>query len=102
VAEASGITIRRTPSRAPRAHAVCARFRGSVRRACRDHLLVLGARYRTRVLRAYVAYCNQARPHQGRGQALPAPSPEALARRAGPIRAVPVLGGLHHIYPRVA
>jgi len=60
VAEARGITILRTPSRAPRAYAVCARFLGSARRACLDHLLVLGARYRTGVRRAYVAYCNQA------------------------------------------
>jgi len=45
VAAASGITILRTPHRAPRANATCARFLGSVRRECLDHLLVLGARH---------------------------------------------------------
>jgi len=96
VAAASGIMILHTPPRAPHANAVCERFLGSVRRACLDHLLVLGERQLSRVLRAYVAYCNRARPHQGWGQALPEPPPEKTERCAGPLRAVPVLGGLHH------
>jgi putative transposase len=96
VAAASGITILRTPPRAPQANAVSERCLGSVRRACLDHPLVLGERRRSRVLRAYVAYCNRARPHRGLGQALPEPPPEQTARCAGPLRAVPVLGGLHH------
>ncbi len=78
------------------------RFLGSVRRACLDHVLVRGERQRSCVLRAYVAYCNRARPHQGLGQALPEPPPEKTARCAGPLRAVPVLGGLHHTYRRAA
>jgi len=102
VAAASGMVILRTPSRAPRANATGARFRGSVRRECLDQVLVLGARHRARVLREYVASCNRARPHQGRGQALPEPSPRELTRRMGPTRAVPVLGGLHHTYQRAA
>ncbi len=99
---ASGIAILRTPSRSPRANAVCERFLGSVRRECLDHLFVLGERHLRRVLREYVAYCNQARPHQGLGQALPEPPPRELESRAGPISAVPVLGGLHHAYQRAA
>ncbi len=51
MAEASGITILRTPYRAPRANAVCERFLGSVRRECLDHLLILGERHLARVLR---------------------------------------------------
>jgi len=102
VAAASGIAILRTPVRAPRANAVCARFLGSVRRACLNHVLIRGERQRSRVLREYVAYCNRARPHQGLKQALPAPSPGEPVRRAGPIRAVPVLGGIHHTHQRAA
>ena len=102
MAEASGITILRTPYRAPRANAVCERFLGSVRRECLDHLLVLGERYLTRVLREYVAYFNRARPHQGLGQALPAPSAHESGHCTGPIYAVPVLGDLHHAYHRAA
>jgi len=102
VVAASGITLLRTLPRAPRANAVCERFLGSVRRARLDHVLVLGERRRSRVLRAYVASCNRARPHQGRRQALPEPLPEKTERCAGPLRAVPVLGGLHHTYQRAA
>ena len=102
VAAASGITILRTPLRAPRANAGCERFLGSVRRACTDHLLVLGERHLARVLREYAAYFNGARPHQGLGQALPEPEPRETRSRGGPISAVPVLGGLHHTYQRAA
>ena len=102
VAAASGITILRTPVRAPRANAVCERFLGSVRRECLDHVLVLGERHLARVLREYVAYFNRARPHQGLGHALPEPPVVAQGKDGGPIRAMPVLGGLHHTYQRAA
>jgi len=102
VAAASGIAILRTPVRAPRANAVCERFLGSVRRACLDHILVLGERQLSRALREYVAFFNRARPHQGLEQMVPDPSPGEPASGAGPIRAVPVLGGLHHTYQRAA
>ncbi len=102
VAEASGVTVLRTAYRAPKQNALCERFLGSVRRECTDHLLVLGERQLIRVLREYVAYFNRARPHQGIGQATPEPPAEETASRVGPIRAVPVLGGLHHAYQRAA
>ncbi len=102
VAAASGIEVLRTPYRAPRANAVCERFLGSVRRECTDHLLVLGERQLSRILREYVAFFNRARPHQGINQALPEPSGGEPWHSAGPVRAVPVLGGLHHTYQRTA
>ena len=39
--------------------------RARVRRECLDHLLILHEQQLSRVLQAYVAYFNQARPHQG-------------------------------------
>ncbi len=63
LAAASGIHVLRTPYRAPRANATCERFLGSVRRECTDHLLILGEAHLRRVLGAYVAYFNDARPH---------------------------------------
>ena len=55
------------------------------------------------MLRAYVAYFNTARPHQGIGQATPSVPGLALSSRpAGPIVPIPVLGGLHRDYRRVA
>jgi len=104
VAAASGVPILRTPIRAPQANAVCERFLGSARRACLDHVVVLGEAHLRRVLREYMAYCNQDRPHQGIGQHIPgdAAASPVYAGGAGTVRAFPVLGGLHHAYQRAA
>ena len=104
LATASGIRVLRTPVRAPRANAVCERFLGSVRRECLDHVLILGEAHLRGALRAYVAYFNHARPHQGIGQTIPArrlPA-ERHGGGTGGVVAFPVLGGLHHDYRRVA
>ena len=49
----------------------CERPVGSLRRECLDHLLVLGDRPLVRVLKEYVEYFDQARPHQGLAQQTP-------------------------------
>ena len=104
VAATSSIEILTTPYHAPRANAICERFLGSVRRECLDHILVLSEKQLHRVLRAYVAYFSWARPHQGIHQRVPerevtcVPSAQPDER----IISVPVLGGLHHEYRRVA
>ena len=104
MAEASGITVVRAPVRAPRANAVAERFLRSVRRECLDHLLLLGEAHLRRALGEYVAYFNQSRPHQGRGQAVPVPAGplEPPQLHEGTVIAIPVLGGLHHTYRRAA
>jgi putative transposase len=104
VAAGTGIEELRTAYRAPRQNAACERFLGSVRRECLDHLLVLGEGHLRRILREYVAYFNTARPHQGLGQRVPA-APVGYASGAllpGSVRAVPILGGLHHAYEPAA
>ena len=97
---ASGIDVLRTPIGAPKANAVCARFLGSVRRECLDHVLILNERQIQRILKEYVHYFNTARPHQGlNGQRLvQLDSPSTGAN----ITAFPVLNGLHHDYRRSA
>jgi putative transposase len=104
IAAATGITELRTAYRAPRQNATCERFLGSVRRECLDHLLILGERHLRRVLDAYVAYVNRARPHQGLDQRIPGPQKADTAHpsRHGVVRALPLLGGLHHTYERAA
>jgi putative transposase len=104
VAAASGIKILKTPYHAPRANAICERFLGSVRRECLDHVLILQEKQLHRVLRAYVAFFNRARPHQGIHQQVPEGEvPSVPPGQSGNcIIAVPVLGGLHHEYQRVA
>jgi len=100
VAAGSRIEVLRTPVRAPRANARCERFLGSVRRAYLDHLLILYERQSLRVPRAYCAYVNAARPHQGIAQAIP--DEGETARMALPAMPIPVLGGLHHDDRRAA
>lgn len=104
LAVASGITVLRTPVRAPRANAVAERFLRSVRRECLDHLLLRREAHLRRALGEYVAYYNQVRPHQGLGQRVPASGVSSKPARhdAGNIVAVPILGGLHHAYQRAA
>ena len=104
VATTSGIKVLRTPYRTPRANAVCERFLGSVRRACLDHFLIFQEKQLYRLLMAYVAYFNQARPHQGLGQRIPEPLvlSAPLSLQPNQVIAVQVLGGLHHNYQRAA
>jgi len=104
VATTSGIKVLRTPYRMPRANAICERFLGSVRRECLDHFLILHEKQLHRLLKAYVLYFNQARPHQGIQQQLPEPPVPALAlqNQDDKVISVAILGGLHHDYRRVA
>ena len=103
-ADASGIAALRTAYRAPKDNASCHRFLGSVRRECLDHVLVLGEAHLRRVLCEYVAYFNTARPHQGLQQRIPDGAEVRVLPldTSGTVRAVPVLGRLHHTYRRVA
>jgi putative transposase len=100
VAQTTGIDLVRTAYRAPKENAICERFLGSVRRECLDHLLVLSETHLRRILLEYLAYFNRDRPHQGLHQQIPDPLEDACP--AGPVRATPVLGGLHHTYRRAA
>ncbi len=83
---------------------MCERFLGSVRRACLDHFLVLHEKQFYRLLKAYVVYFNQARPHQGIGQQIPVPLVQSapLHDSSERVISVPVLGRLHHDDQRVA
>ena len=85
-------------------NARCERFLGSVRRECLNHLLILGEAHLRRAVRAYATYFNEQRPHQGIAQRLPAPvqATRSEPEDTGRVEALPVLGGLHHAYRRVA
>jgi hypothetical protein len=96
----SRIELLKTPYHASRANAICERFLRSVRQECLDHLLIVQERQFQRVLIGYVAYFNQAWPHQGIGQQIPEASRSALpSHHAGEkVIALPVVGGLYHDY----
>ncbi|WP_119072066.1 integrase core domain-containing protein [Aggregatilinea lenta] len=103
-AATGAVEVLRTPVRAPKANAVCERFIGSVRRECLDHIIILNERHLQRLVREYVDYFNHARPHQGIDripEPLDADGVDEL-KSHHPVTAIPVLGGLHHDYRRVA
>ncbi len=96
---ALGVETLLAPVRAPRANAVAERVIGTLRRECLDHLVVLNERHLRSVLREFTRYDNRARPHR----TLRLETPLPMARPStGPVRARPVLGGLHHEHERVA
>jgi len=100
--KATGIKAIKTPKRSPRANSICERFIGSLKRECLDHMLVLHRHQLHRLVREYVAYYNQARPHQGIEQQIPDWYEQGYPCVTGPIIATPVLNGLHHDYSRAA
>lgn len=104
LATTSDIEILKTPYHAPRANAICERFMRSVRQECLDHVLILHEKQLQRVLHRYVAYFNRARPHQGIQQQVLqlGRSSHCSHHTEGKVIAVPILGGLHHDYQRVA
>ena len=70
------------------------------RREALDHLLLFGGDHLRKIAGDYMSYFNRARPHQGIGQRIP--DGPANDNPDGRIVAIPVLGGLHHDYRRVA
>jgi transposase InsO family protein len=94
-----GITTLPTPVRAPRANAIAERLVGTLRRECLDYVIVVNEQHLRAVLSEFVRFYNLERPH--RALLLETPMPLARAR-AGPLRSRSVLGGLHHVYERVA
>ncbi len=104
VATGSGIEVLQAPIKAPRANAICERLLGSVRRECLDHIVLVSEVQLRRVLKEYVTYFNRSRPHQGIDQGVPEGEERSDPSHAssGKVIGLPVLGGLHHEYRRVA
>jgi len=98
-AERIGIDAIATPIRAPKANAVVERVIGTLRRECLDHVIVIDEPYLSSVLREFVTYYNQERPHR----TLKLETPEQRVRSTtGVVHSRPVLNGLHHVYERAA
>jgi len=96
VLEAADSAVIQTPYRAPRANAFAERWIRSVREECLDRLLILGEGHLRGVIREYISYYNQARPHQGIEQRCPIPIEKA--GRDGAVKRRDVLGGIIHDY----
>ena len=95
---AMGIRDHPVAARSPWQNGHVERLIGSIRRECLDHLIVFGEAHLRHVLKGYATYYNRVRTHIALGKDAPD------SRRVQPvatIRALPVLGGLHHHYVRV-
>jgi len=99
VCAAQGVRVGRTPVRAPTANAFAERWVGTARRECLDWLLLTGEGHLGRVLRAYAAHYNAARPHRALRLQPPLGPP---SERAGAVCRRERLGGLLHEYERAA
>jgi putative transposase len=99
-----GLTVLKTPVRAPQANAFCERLVGTIRRECLDFVIPLNERQLRRILREWVAHYHRGRPHTSlgytgstvgaasRGDGSPSSSggPSGVVNR--------ILDGLHHEY----
>ncbi len=100
-----GITIIKTPVRAPKANAIAERFVRTVRAECLDWLLIMNRRHLERVLRVFAQHYNTHRPHRSLNLAPPEPSEQRVHAVRPPTAAVARrvrLGGLIHEYNRAA
>jgi putative transposase len=102
---AMGLTVLRTPVRAPQVNAFCERLVGTIRRECLDFMIPLNERHLRRILQLWVAHYNRGRPPASLGPGLPDPPPDRVAASndhrlpdAHRVVATPILGGLHHEY----
>ncbi len=100
VFESEGIDIILTPYRSPKANAFAERWVRSVREECLDRLLIVSQAHLRRVMREYVDYYNNARPHQGIQQQCPIPTDRSDGD--GEVQCRAVLGGIIHDYYRDA
>jgi putative transposase len=90
-----------TAARSPWQNTYVERLIGSIRRECLDHVIVLGENHLRRILRSYIAYYNNSRPHRSLDQNSPLPRTVESGKK-GPIISIPEVGGLHHRYQRAA
>ncbi|HEX9524026.1 MAG TPA: integrase core domain-containing protein, partial [Reyranella sp.] len=75
------------------------RLIGSIRRECLDHVLSPGEAHLRRIVRAYADYYNRARTHLALDKDAPLGRP---VHAIGQVVNIPLLGGLHHQYARMA
>jgi len=102
--DSCGIEEVRTAYRSPWQNPYLERFGGALRRELLDHVIVLNERRLVRLLAVFIErYYHTDRPHQG----LDGDTPVSHVKPpvfTGPTKlvAMPVLGGPHHTYQRVA
>jgi putative transposase len=99
-----GIKEVRTAYQSPWQNPFVERFIDTLRRELLDHVIVLNQTHLDRLLREYIdEYYHVARPHQGLEGEAPVPHDKHESITAPTkLISIPVVGGLHHHYVRVA
>ena len=96
-----GIRQLRIAPKSPWQDGYAERFVGTLRRELLDHVIVLSEHHLLHLVRQYVTYYNEDRPHMSLDGDAPATrrvEPSLL----GKVVALPRVGGLHHRYVRSA
>ncbi len=84
----------------PNMNAYAERFVRSVRQECLKHFIIFSEKQLRNIMREYVYYYNNYRPHQGL-HGIPNAQPTAeRCEVSGKIKKIPILFGLHHHYYR--
>jgi putative transposase len=98
-----GMQIEEVPTapRSPFQNPYAKRVIGSIRRECLDHLIVIDEGHLRRILRDYIGYYQNSRPHRSLERNSPFPREVELPAK-GKVVAIPQVGGLHHRYRRAA
>ena len=98
-----GIEEVRTAYRSPWQNPFVERYVGTLRREMLDHVIILSQRHLERLLREFIEeYYHMARPHQGLDGDTPVPHTKPEISGPSKLISIPILGGLHHRYVRVA
>jgi putative transposase len=100
---ASGISVLRSPPRAPRANAYAERWVSTIRRECLDRMLIFSERHLMHVLVQYEDHYNTHRPHRALEQRSPIdPDVSQPPCEMGVVRRTQVIGGLINEYRHAA
>ncbi len=87
--------------RSPWQNLYAERLVGSIRREYLDHVIVVNEAHLLRILREYVRYYHESRPHLSLERNSPKPR-EIELPEGGKVIAILQVGGLHHCYARAA
>ena len=88
-----------TSFRSPWQNGFVERVIGTIRRECTDHIIPFDEKHLVGILKEYSAYYNENRTHLSLNKDSP------LGRKIeseGRVVSVPKVGGLHHVFRRVA
>ena len=101
--EGCGIEEVRIAYRSPWQNPYVERFIGTLRRDLLNHVIILNQEHLQQLLTAYLKeYYHVARPHQGLAGETPIHQTKPKSTDGAKIISIPVVGGLHHRYERIA